>query len=153
MQALELKIPPPIVFLICAAVMWGIAALLPAAVITFPGRGLLAGLLIATGITFGITGVIAFYRARTTVHPHKPEITSAIVTSGIYRISRNPMYVGLLLFLTAWALYLANCLALVMLPVFVAYITRFQILPEERALTAKFGADYVAYRQTVRRWL
>lgn len=153
MQKLELKIPPPLVFLVCAAAMWGIAALFPAAVFIFPGRQLLGGLLIAAGITFDIAGVIAFYRARTTIHPIKPEKTAAIVTTGIYRISRNPMYVGLLLFLLAWALSLANPLTIIMLPVFVAYITRFQIIPEERILTAKFGATYLAYQQAVRRWL
>nr|ART40893.1 L409 [uncultured bacterium] len=76
-----------------------------------------------------------------------------MVISGIYRFSRNPMYVGLLLVLTAWAIYLSNALAFLFLPTFVACLTRLQIVPEERVLAAKFGDAFTAYRQSVRRWL
>jgi len=76
-----------------------------------------------------------------------------MVTSGIYRLSRNPMYVGILLMLAAWAVYLANILSASWLPLFVGYMNRFQITPEENALLAKFGGAYASYLKTVRRWL
>ncbi len=72
---------------------------------------------------------------------------------GIYSITRNPMYLGLLFVLTAWSIFLANPLPFLMLPVFMLYINRFQIAPEERALTALFGSDFAAYQSRVRRWI
>ena len=83
----------------------------------------------------------------------KPETASSIVTVGIYRFTRNPMYLGLAFALAGWAIYLANLAALLIVPIFVAYMTQFQIKPEERALLAKFGADFAAYMAAVRRWL
>jgi protein-S-isoprenylcysteine O-methyltransferase Ste14 len=96
---------------------------------------------------------MAFHRARTTVNPFKPTETSTIVTAGIYRVSRNPMYLGLLFLLAGWAIMLSNVAAVAMLPAFVAYMTRIQIQPEERALQAKFGSEFTDYKGSVRRWL
>jgi protein-S-isoprenylcysteine O-methyltransferase Ste14 len=98
-------------------------------------------------------GAASFRRARTTVNPLKPESASSLVASGVYRVSRNPMYVGLCLVLLGWAVMLSNVLAYAIVPVFVLYMNRFQIGPEEAALERVFGADYVAYRARVRRWL
>jgi protein-S-isoprenylcysteine O-methyltransferase Ste14 len=97
--------------------------------------------------------VLAFRRAQTTVNPLTPQATSSLVTTGIYRYSRNPMYVGLLFVLAGWGCYLANGLALLVLPLFVASMTRWQIIPEERFMAAKFGAEFEAYKRSVRRWL
>jgi protein-S-isoprenylcysteine O-methyltransferase Ste14 len=87
------------------------------------------------------------------VNPLTPQATSTLVTSGVYRFSRNPMYVGLLFVLAGWGSYLANSLALLVLPLFVASMTRWQILPEERIMATKFGAEFEAYKRSVRRWL
>jgi protein-S-isoprenylcysteine O-methyltransferase Ste14 len=87
------------------------------------------------------------------VNPTQPETSSTIVTSGIYRWSRNPMYAGFLLILAGWAVQLASIAAVLLLPAFVLYMNRYQIQPEERALTDKFGAEYLSYRRRVRRWL
>jgi len=100
-----------------------------------------------------LAGVRYFRRAKTTVNPMKPESASALVASGIYRYSRNPMYLGFLLMLLGWALWLSNASALLLLPAFVLYMNRFQICPEERALLSLFGPDYMQYRARVRRWL
>ena len=81
------------------------------------------------------------------------QFSSCVVTWGVYSITRNPMYLGLLMILTGWAIFLSNALALLFLPLFVLYINRFQIKPEERALTAIFGQDYLAYQGRVRRWI
>jgi len=87
------------------------------------------------------------------VNPLKPDSASALVVAGIYRWTRNPMYLGMATVLAAWGLYLANIGALAGVALFVAYMNRFQIAPEERALEARFGADFAAYRGRVRRWL
>ena len=105
------------------------------------------------GLTVDAAGVLSFRRARTTVNPFAPERTVNIVSSGIYRLSRNPMYLGMACILTGWAVWLWQVQAVLGVVLFVAWITRFQIIPEERVLTQKFGTEYRQYRQRVRRWV
>ncbi|MCP9758538.1 isoprenylcysteine carboxylmethyltransferase family protein [Aquitalea sp. S1-19] len=152
MDRLELKIPPPLLFLLLAGLMWLLSRATP------DMRGIEAGFypvaaLALSGSLLLLAGVAAFIRARTSVDPRKPDGASALVSSGIYRLSRNPMYLGDLLLLGAWAFYLGNALTLILLPVFVLYMNRFQIRPEERALGRHFGAAYHDYCRRVRRWL
>ena len=110
--------------------------------------------LVALGLVSGISGGGgAFWRQRTTVNPHTPERTSALVTGGIYRLTRNLMYLGMALFLAAWALWLGQLTPWVGIGVYVGYLNRFQIAPEERMLAQKFGAAWEAYRRRVRRWM
>jgi len=101
----------------------------------------------------GLAGVFEFRRHRTTIDPVRIEAASSLVTSGIFGVTRNPMYLGLAAILLGAAIVLRSPLALVGPAVFVAYIWRFQIIPEERVMREKFGADYAAYRQLVRAWL
>jgi protein-S-isoprenylcysteine O-methyltransferase Ste14 len=151
--ALELKILPALQVLVIALLMAAVAAALPGATLQVSGIPLLALVLALSGL--GIIGVcgISFRRAATTLNPVTPQSSTALVTRGLYRYSRNPMYLGFLLLLLAWGLFLANGFALALVPVFIIYMNRFQIAPEERALAARFGADYDAYRSRVRRWL
>ena len=100
-----------------------------------------------------MAGVVSFRQAQTIVNPLKPETASALVRSGIYQYSRNPMYVGFALLLLAWACYLASPVALFGLLGFVLYMNRFQISPEERALATLYGSEYQVYQTQVRRWL
>ncbi|KAF0864751.1 isoprenylcysteine carboxylmethyltransferase family protein [Pseudomonas sp. LD120] len=153
MQALENKVPPPLVALVFGGLMGGASLGLPGLDLAWGTRLLLALSLIGAGLLFVLAGGISFRRARTTVNPLKPEAASALVTSGIYRYTRNPMYVGFALWLLAWGLYLASPLVLLGVLGFVLYMNRLQIAPEERALGQLFGADFAAYRQRVRRWL
>ncbi|MDP9528744.1 methyltransferase family protein [Pseudomonas protegens] len=153
MQALENKVPPPLVALVFGGLMGGASLGLPGLDLAWGTRLLLALPLIGAGLLFVLAGGISFRRARTTVNPLKPEAASALVTSGIYRFTRNPMYVGFALWLLAWGLYLASPLVLLGVLGFVLYMNRLQIAPEERALGRLFGADFAAYRQRVRRWL
>lgn len=153
MRFLELKVPPVALFLIVAALMWLVARAVPGAAFPLPARQPIAWVLAAAGVAVAVAGVWSFRRARTTVNPHSVERVSALVTSGIFRRTRNPMYLGLLFVLAGWAAHRANALALVFLPVFVAYLNRFQIVPEERVLAAKFGPEFAAYAARVRRWL
>jgi protein-S-isoprenylcysteine O-methyltransferase Ste14 len=154
MRFLELRIPPPLVGLIVAAAMWVIATSLPPLLpLPAPLRLPAAVMLALAGVAIALSGVVSFRRARTTVNPLKPETSTSLVFTGIYRITRNPMYLGMLAVLLAWAAYLPSVLALLGPAAFSLYITRFQIVPEERVLHSLFGAEFVEYTQRVRRWL
>lgn len=153
MQALELKIPPAAVALIVGALMWALARHVPQAALTLPGREGVALACMLAGFGVALAGVLEFRRARTTIHPQRPDTASTLVKSGIFRYSRNPMYLGILFVLLGWGIFLNNAAALIMLPLFIAYMNRFQIVVEERALVAIFGADYTDYTRSVRRWL
>jgi len=153
MRGLEVRIPPPAVALVTALLMWLVSRTIPALDFVFPARRVFAIGLTAVGVATAISGVITFRRARTTVNPLKPESATSLVNWGVYALTRNPMYLGLLLVLTGWAIFLSNLLAFLFLPAFVLYINRFQIAREERALTSLFGRDFVAYKSRVRRWL
>jgi len=152
-NALELKVPPLVLVLVLAAAMWFAAMQLPSLAITLPWRQGLAVTISGVGILFILSGMYAFRKAKTTVNPTKPAAASSVVTSGVYRFSRNPMYVGFLLALIGWATFLSHTLPFLFLPVFIAYMNHFQISPEERALSDKFGDEYETYKQAVRRWL
>lgn len=153
MKVLENKIPPPIVAVIFAVLMWGITKGVPSLEIPTAFRLLLAIFILGMGLSICIAGVVAFKRAKTTVNPLKPENASSLVTTGIYQISRNPMYLGFALSLVAWAVYLSSPAALLGVVGFVLYINKFQISPEERAIAALFGQAFESYQSQVRRWL
>jgi len=153
MKALELKIPPPLVAIIVAGTMWGAALVAPLIEVPTVIRLVVAALIGVVGLGVAVSGAISFRRAQTTTNPMKPEKASSLVTAGIFGFTRNPMYIGLALVLVGWAVFLSSAWALIGPIVFVAYIGRFQIAPEERALSAMFGAAYSAYKAKVRRWL
>ena len=153
MRFLELRIPPPVVGLLVAIGMWTVAHLPPLVQLPTLVRLLVAATLGGSGIAIAIGGVVSFRRAKTTVNPLKPEMSAALVSTGVYSFSRNPMYLGMVLVLFAWAAYLSSIWSLVGPVVFALYITRFQIVPEERALDRLFGTPFAGYKKRVRRWL
>lgn len=153
MQFLELKVPPVPLVAIFAAAMFGLASLAPVASFSLTGRTTIAIALVLIGLTIALAGVLTFRAHRTTVNPLTPSSSSVVVSNGIYPLSRNPMYLGFLLALAGWVVYLSNVLAAVLLPAFIAYLNRFQIEPEERALLTKFGPSFAHYIAAVRRWL
>lgn len=153
MKKLENKIPPPVLVLVLAAAMWGTATFQTPIQIEPAWR---IGLLLALNVTalvFGVGGIMAFRRAKTTINPVQIDQASRVVSGGIYRVTRNPMYIGLTALLTTWAVFLALPLALLGPVLFVLFTARFQILPEERVMSAKFGKEYDEYRKRVPRWL
>jgi len=150
---LELKIPPPVVFAVFGGLMWTLSRLLQAADFSLLSNTVIALAVAGVGGVFAVPAIVAFLLARTTIHPHKPHETRKLIVNGVNAITRNPMYLGLLLVLIAWAIYLSNIVSFVPLPFFVAYLNRFQIRPEERALADRFGSEYEAYCKRVRRWL
>jgi protein-S-isoprenylcysteine O-methyltransferase Ste14 len=153
MAWLELKVPPPLVALLCGLVAWWLAPLGPALPWPEALRAGLAGALLLAGVAMDFSGLVAFVRRHTTVNPLKPGNSRALVTSGIYRFTRNPMYLGMACVLAGWAVWLAAWPPLAAPVLFALYITRFQIRPEERVLRQLFGQPYDDYTRRVRRWL
>jgi len=133
--------------------MWAASRLAEPFQVSLAVRLSVALSLAAIGQCISVGGMVSFRRAKTTINPFNPTAASSLVTSGVYRFTRNPMYVGLVLTLFGWAVFLSSWPSLVLLPLFVLYLNRFQIKPEERVLSCLFGAEYVAYRERVRRWL
>lgn len=153
MNALELKVPPPIVAVLCGTLMWWLAKHVPIPMghtrVAIP----VVAVFLLAGVVLDLWAIFTFRRAQTTVNPLSPQFTATIVEAGPYRFTRNPMYLGLACFLFAFAAWLHNAIALVGVLLFMAYITRFQIVPEERILRQKFGTPFDAYCARVRRWL
>ena len=148
------KVPPLLLTVVMAALAWVIAQGLPGAAFEFSGRISVALVLAIVGAIICGMGVVSFRRAKTTMNPTKPDQASMLVTAGVYKISRNPMYLGFLAVLIGWSLYLANAVSLMVIPAgFVVYMNRFQITPEERVLKSLFGDAYTAYASRVRRWV
>ncbi len=150
---LENKVPPPLIALLCGVAMWGISLLTPKLKVSVAVQWGGSFILLLTGLLFCFAGVIAFRRARTTVNPLKPQSASALVSSGVYQITRNPMYVGFAFVLLAWACVLGSPWTLTGILIFILYMNRYQIGPEERALATLFQDQYIAYQARVRRWL
>ncbi|WP_371193700.1 isoprenylcysteine carboxylmethyltransferase family protein [Glaciecola sp. SC05] len=149
----ELKIPPVIVFIAALFAVWLSDKM-------FPMSGLLSGMnvyialvFIILGLFSGVAGLVSFKLAKTTVNPLKLDKASALVDSGMYRFSRNPMYLGMLFIILGLIVRLEQPYSLVWAVLFIAFMTKFQILPEERALSLIFGESYSHYKRRVRRWL
>lgn len=149
MSALEAKIPPPLLLAMLAAAIW----FLPRSFEASAALSSTGVALIAAGLGINSWPKVLFRRAGTSVSPVRPALASALVTDGPYRFSRNPMYLGYALTLLGWSTWLVQPWGLLAISFFVAYITRFQIQPEERHLSSRFPAQYAAYSRAVRRWV
>jgi protein-S-isoprenylcysteine O-methyltransferase Ste14 len=153
MEALKLKIPPPIVTVTYGLCMWAVARIAPAFAFALPYRGTLASIVAIAGGLIGGAAICLFFRTGTSIDSMRPDSASSFVCSSIYSRTRNPMYLGLFFALAGWSLYLSNWLSLVLVPLFVASMNYLQIEPEEKALEAKFGQASLDYKARVRRWL
>lgn len=151
MAFLQSRIPPVLVLAVCAVLM--LLGALPKLEMPSPGRLTLVFSTLLLGCVISLAGVLSFRRARTTVNPLVPQEASTLVDGGIYRYSRNPMYLGFAIVLLAWALALGEVLPFLGIIGFVLYIQRFQITPEERALQQRFGESFSSYKGRVRRWI
>jgi protein-S-isoprenylcysteine O-methyltransferase Ste14 len=153
MKALENKIPPPFVASIFGILIWWLAGLVPEWEIDSLLKILLVSLLLALGAFFSLSGILNFRRVKTTANPLSPHKASTLVSTGIYRITRNPMYVGLAFVLSGWGFYLNSPASLLGVVGYILYIHYLQVIPEERALLKLFGEEYDEYRSRVNRWL
>ena len=153
MKALELKIPPPIYALIIALLMWLLNKYIPIThLIESPWNRVGLVIIVAAG-TLDLWSLFLFLKKHTTFNPMKPENTTGLVVKGLYQYTRNPMYVGLLIILGGFGIWLGSLTPFLVLPLFYWLITEMQIKPEERVLIKKFGEDYQTYKNSVRRWL
>ena len=152
MKWLELKVPPPFVTALSGLLMYGLS-LMPSLGLLFAAPLWLVLMQAVGGLGIGVWSAWIFHRVKTTPNPRKPAHACQLVVVGPYRLSRNPMYVGLCLMLSGWATYLGNPVTYLVIPLFGLYLTRFQIIPEERAMLKNFGDSYSTYYSQVRRWL
>lgn len=150
---MRLLIPPPIQALLCAGLMFLIAKFVPEFSFGFPHQQTVAVLLILVGLGVDFASIRLFMRNSTTVSPLSPQNSSRLVTDGIYRFSRNPMYLGLVIILSAFGVWLGNFAAFLLVPCFIGYVTKFQIIPEEEILLEKFKLEYADYCAQVGRWV
>lgn len=153
MKFLELKVPPLALLAILAISQYVFAVYVPFGDIEMKFKRVLAACACFVGVVIALLGVYEFRKFGTTVNPTNPDGTVAIVNTGIYSLTRNPMYVGFAFMLLSAVILTANYVSLVFLPIYVLYMNRFQIEPEERMLAEKFGEAYSAYLQHVRRWV
>lgn len=152
MKVLELRIHPPIILLLSIALAYLCRHYLP--LIALPVQiTQFYWYLGAVGVLVAIAGIWQFRQASTTIDPAKPQKTSQLVTQGVYRFTRNPMYLGMVLVLIAAIVKLASLFGFIALITFILYITQFQIKPEERVIEGLFGKEYLEYKKRVRRWL
>jgi protein-S-isoprenylcysteine O-methyltransferase Ste14 len=152
-SALETRIPPPVLLVVVAGLMLAAGSYLPPSPFSGGSRMALSAILFVLAGVFGAPAVRAFLRAGTTINPVDVDRASKLVTAGAYGISRNPMYVSMVLLLLSLAAG-SGQLALLLGPLgFALFITRFQIIPEERAMTEIFGGSYESYKARVRRWV
>ena len=133
--------------------MWGLSSYLPSLSLDIDLHHIPTVTLVFIGVMFDLLGLLAFRRLRTTIDPLNPDKASTLVTSGVYRITRNPMYVGLAILLLSWAVHLAMLWPFVDPILFVLYINRFQVIPEEQAMRRNFDQEFKVYADRVRRWL
>jgi protein-S-isoprenylcysteine O-methyltransferase Ste14 len=139
--------------LLAGAAMWSLNRFVPVRTVVSAPWNRAGWFVMAIALVPALAAASQFAHARTTINPHDPSKTSVLVTWGIYRWTRNPMYLGLLLLLIGWAICLGSLSPFVMPPVFALILERVQILPEERLLRARFGDDYDQYCRIVGRWL
>ncbi|NNM13993.1 MAG: isoprenylcysteine carboxylmethyltransferase family protein [Gammaproteobacteria bacterium] len=150
---MDLKIPPLVQVLFSALLMWLVARYVQFGTVNFNTRSSIAAMLLLVALSVVAMAILSFRTARTTVDPMNPERASAMVSRGIFRYSRNPMYLGMVLLLLALVLYLGNIMNLLVLAGFVSFIVQFQIKPEEKALEKTFGEQYRNYKAQTRRWI
>ena len=149
---MKLKVPPVLVFIVFDALMYLLSRFLPVGYFEFFGSRYLMYALLVGGVSIGFISLVQFFKSKTTVDPTAPAKATSLVTSGVYQFSRNPMYLGLLLILLAWGLWLGNAFNVLLAAGFVGYMNKFQIVPEEEALYKMFGNSYKQYRTLTRRW-
>lgn len=150
---LKTMIPPPVYAISCAALMWLLDKYFPLTDLLASPWSRMGLLIIGIGVLLDIASLGLFFRSKTTPNPIKPENASKLVISGMYKFTRNPMYLGMLISLTGWWIYLGSLSPVLILPLFILILNVQQIVPEEAVLEKKFGHDYLEYKRRVRRWI
>ncbi|WP_209399890.1 isoprenylcysteine carboxylmethyltransferase family protein [Pseudozobellia sp. WGM2] len=149
---MKLKIPPVVIVLIFALIMFLLSEFLPFGYFDFFGRNYLILALLGSAFLLSVLALIHFFRSKTSIDPRNPTKTTKLVTNGLFAYSRNPMYLAMLMVLLAWGIWLGNAFNTLLAAAFVAYMNRFQIIPEEEVLLSIFGKEYKQYCVKTRRW-
>ncbi|MFC1523722.1 methyltransferase family protein [Thermodesulfobacteriota bacterium] len=150
---LSLKIPPLALGVITLSLIWLVDRYVPILHVKFMYQNIVASVISGSGFFVALSGILAFRKLKTTVDPRYPEKVSKLVIIGIYKHSRNPMYLGMLLALIGFVIYLGSPSGTVIICLFVSFINKYQIVPEEKVLQEKFGEDFAHYTRSVRRWV
>ncbi len=153
MSKLELKIIPPLVTAIFALLMWSVTKITPEYAIFGQYKTTLAIIILSLGIFIMLVAAAFILKAKTTINPMRPDKSSSLVTSGLYKFSRNPIYLADFIILIAFGVYLSNIFSFIIMIGFIFYMNKFQVKPEERFLEEKFGTDYLTFKAQVRRWI
>jgi protein-S-isoprenylcysteine O-methyltransferase Ste14 len=150
---LKLKIPPPVYALIIGFFMWLLNQHYPIVHFISSPWNKVGLVMIVLAVSLDLSSLYLFFKKHTTPSPFSPKKSTTLVISGLYKYTRNPMYVGLFIILTGYGVWLGSVAPFFLLPVFYWLITVMQIKPEESILEEKFGQDYLDYKSNVRRWL
>ena len=147
---LNTKIPPPIITLLSIVIIYLFESKIEYSQLHLKAVGMIFLIL---GLTLIFLAVLKFIKTKTTVDPTRPEKTSNLVISGVYKLTRNPMYLGMLFLIIAYAIYNNSIFGCIVVPIFIFYINKFQIEPEEIEMRKKFGESFENYCKKVNRWL
>lgn len=148
---MKTKIPPPIIALMCIAINYLSTHFINP--FKFPNIEIIGVFILLAGLVTAFLGYLLFKKYKTTVNPINPEETTILVTTGIFSITRNPMYLGLFFVICSTVLFFGSWFGIIILMFFVWYINKFQIIPEEETMEKKFGNKYNEYKKNVRRWI
>ena len=153
MKGSTLRVPPPALTLLCLFGLVLFRWILSGLTFKFSGQVFVSIILVVVGIAIGLIAIRRFYQVDTTVLPDEMDSSSVLVTGGIFKISRNPMYLGMATVITGVGVGLGTLVMLPILGLFVFWITENQIKPEEHALVKIFGSKFEDYKSKVRRWI
>lgn len=143
-------------FLVCGMLMWLADRFAPSlGSLKIPHHNILFWIVFLAGLSLLASGVANILKRKTTIHPDRKSLAhpTSLVSTGSFRYTRNPIYLGLAIMLVAWVIYLENWLIVLGVVIFVVFITKYQIKPEEEALEKIFGEEYVRYKKRVGRWI
>ena len=146
-----LKIPPPILVLILVSSNYFSSKKID--LFHLPNQNLISILILLIGMLILINPIFKFIKSKTTIDPIKFKKVNKLIISGIYKYSRNPMYLGLLMIVISTSIFFLNIFSITTPLLFYCWINRFQIKREEIFLTEKFGEEYMSYKIKTRRWI
>ena len=147
---LETKIPPPIVAIISGVIISASSTIINP--FEFYGAKLIAMLFLILSFSLIVISIRKFNHSETSINPMTPKAATKLLSTGVYAVSRNPMYLGLVGILCGISIILGSWFSFLVIPIFVFYINKYQIIPEERAMKALFKDEYLSYCDEVKRW-
>ena len=145
------KIPPPIITLICGLSIYFSRPLFSEKIYIY--SNIISILFFFFGSAFLVFALSSFKKQKTTISPLQPEKASALVISNVYKYSRNPMYLGMLFILISLAISYNIIGGIIAISIFIFFITKFQIKPEEVQMEKLFGEKYAQYKKRTRMWI